>query len=1099
MKHFLFILAISTFAHLYFLGGSRIATAQTTDREPIQRLETKTGTVEVVAGESLVKVADISKRALFDSYTRSIGCKAIKEFQEIGWTLLEFPDSIDVRSEISVLRASGLVSEAEPNYIAHVSSISPPDIYFANQWYFESWGIPHSNIYADKAWDITQGDSSVIIGILDSGIPADEQALKLTHVDLDDVSNFKIRLGADHTGEGQYTLPDYLGHGTLVAGIAGAEARNYDTSLSTCGITQPGYASGTVGVSWKSPLYIEKVFRYNNYSQTDWILSGMSNLINYKRGNPTYRMIINFSANWLNVDTINAVEDEINYAASNNVLCAFTTGDYAANDQNFLIEAPATYASYARPYYAPRTRWTNVIAVGATNLYDSMASYSKYLPRSVSQAKVSVAAPGGDGSQALFVDLPNYPTTNFPTQTCYGEAEGTSLAAPQISGIAALIWSISPALPADTVRAIIEATADTVGPYSYNGNHYTQKLGNGRANAYEALRYTLAHYNCVLRDSINLYESLTTSSGTTLTVQPGAHIAFGPGVTLNINGSLLAKGTSSQPITFTSTNTSPSPGDWYAIRLEGGPDTLQYCNIRYASYGVINYTTASHVLELDSIDHCLNYGVYNYGNASGAMRIQGCTIANNSGDAVGISGGWVSIEPYGATVTSLQGNSYQGIYMYNSTLYLNRVTIQNNSSYGVWVDGSSNAEFTPNGVRPGFNAVMDNATKQIWVTGGTAFLGRAIQICTCPSSTLSVSPLSTCNPPCYLELIANGGYNSVSGSGYWIYNGTANTVYADYTYWGNPPACPPPSSEFYGTVTRNYPQGCDGAGAGTKLLVSSGGEGAQQTLNASITDDSSKAATLIQYLVWEVENQPDSSVSAIPILASFVGPTGAYPNALGVPWKYYLAKLAQSTPSTMMKSEAFLFLLRALVIERRYDTALFLADSISNLQLGDDVGFGCKAEKIYSYIGMGDVAAAREVYSGLSAKATSTNSRALNELLTMINDKASLLASSAVTQEIPPGRPNTKHGKPTQFELFQSYPNPFNPTATIAYNLPEDVHVSLKIFNVLGQLVSTLVDEIQLAGYKQVTFNATTLPTGVYMYRLEAGNFTAVKKMILAK
>jgi hypothetical protein len=86
-----------------------------------------------------------------------------------------------------------------------------------------------------------------------------------------------------------------------------------------------------------------------------------------------------------------------------------------------------------------------------------------------------------------------------------------------------------------------------------------------------------------------------------------------------------------------------------------------------------------------------------------------------------------------------------------------------------------------------------------------------------------------------------------------------------------------------------------------------------------------------------------------------------------------------------------------------------------------------------------------------------------------------------------------------KFGLSQNYPNPFNPVTRIPYSIAENSFVSLKIYDVLGREVKTLVSEKQTAGEYEVLFNASDLNSGVYFYRLTSGNFTETKKLILLK
>ena len=88
---------------------------------------------------------------------------------------------------------------------------------------------------------------------------------------------------------------------------------------------------------------------------------------------------------------------------------------------------------------------------------------------------------------------------------------------------------------------------------------------------------------------------------------------------------------------------------------------------------------------------------------------------------------------------------------------------------------------------------------------------------------------------------------------------------------------------------------------------------------------------------------------------------------------------------------------------------------------------------------------------------------------------------------------------PTQYELSQNFPNPFNPSTTIRFSLPTETRLKINIYNMLGQLVETLAEGNYEAGYHKVTFNASTLPSGAYIYRIESNEYTQVKKMLLLK
>ena len=88
---------------------------------------------------------------------------------------------------------------------------------------------------------------------------------------------------------------------------------------------------------------------------------------------------------------------------------------------------------------------------------------------------------------------------------------------------------------------------------------------------------------------------------------------------------------------------------------------------------------------------------------------------------------------------------------------------------------------------------------------------------------------------------------------------------------------------------------------------------------------------------------------------------------------------------------------------------------------------------------------------------------------------------------------------PNSYDLSQNYPNPFNPTTQFKYSVPVEGFVNIAVYNVLGEKVSDIVNQVQKAGNYEITFDATNIASGIYMYRMESGNFVSIKKMMILK
>ena len=87
----------------------------------------------------------------------------------------------------------------------------------------------------------------------------------------------------------------------------------------------------------------------------------------------------------------------------------------------------------------------------------------------------------------------------------------------------------------------------------------------------------------------------------------------------------------------------------------------------------------------------------------------------------------------------------------------------------------------------------------------------------------------------------------------------------------------------------------------------------------------------------------------------------------------------------------------------------------------------------------------------------------------------------------------------SEYSLAQNYPNPFNPSTIIKYSIPQSSEVQIKIFDILGNEIETLLNEEKIPGIYQIEFDGSNIQSGIYFYRIFTGKFTETKKMILMK
>ena len=335
-------------------------------------------------------------------------------------TVIRLEDAEKLIAELSKIPGVVYAETNFANIKADIDIVSPNDEFFSQQWNLHNDGSGgktyDADIDAPEAWYITTGSSIIMIGIIDNGI-------RITHEDL------FWRVSGD-----TYNDTGYLGHGTMVAGVAAATGNN---------------GTGIAGVDWNVRTYSSAI-RYGSGGSSnteiaekiDEAISAGSDIINnsWTAGDPSYTLLSAFADAYLN-----------------NVVIVACMG----NDYGNVLRFPAGYGG--------------VIAVGATDSTDNKADFSN------TGNNIDVVAPGV-----------NIHTLDCTSDESYACVSGTSVAAPHVSGIASLILSVNPNLYNDDVENIIKISADKVDGMSQQ--NFTTDYGYGRVNAYKALQYLQPPY-----------------------------------------------------------------------------------------------------------------------------------------------------------------------------------------------------------------------------------------------------------------------------------------------------------------------------------------------------------------------------------------------------------------------------------------------------------------------------------------------------------------------------------------------------------------------------------------------------------------------------
>jgi len=443
-----------------------------------------------------------------------------------------------------------------------------------------------------------------------------------------------------------------------------------------------------------------------------------------------------------------------------------------------------------------------------------------------------------------------------------------------------------------------------------------------------------------------------------LTVLPGTLVKFVPGgnKTLTVYGSFDAQGSASTPITFTSSGTTPAPGDWYAMSLYGGPNTLKYCTVQYGIYGIYVNNNSTTLIENCTAQYCSGYGIYAYQTPLNAnsVLVKNTTVSNNSSGMTATNARIDIVQTDATKGVKNNTNPGYGIVLWSGgKLYMNTAYVTNNGSYGIYESGSTAfATFSPNGTARGYNRLRDNTLGQLYINSGGVLIGDRTSTCWCEDPD-KINPIkdnhslfTNCLDPCYLVWTNYAGYNYISGNYKWVHNATGTTVKAKLTYWGQPPSqvCPPSSSAFYGSV--DYSDCLTGGGSvpGLSPDWNSGTDGLSVVSNpvpivTNSSNDDSLFLNWISYLRDQIENDKEDAKNSLHILANLSGPGGRFPDGLGMPWEAYLTVISQHTMLPELKSLAMEYKVQEKIDRENFDAAIALARNILRENPHNDVWF----------------------------------------------------------------------------------------------------------------------------------------------------------------